>query len=68
MSGNEEQQASVAFVDDTDFFSVGVEVMENMIKILKTYTELFQAAGRRTQHKKQPVSAESGSGKKEKKK
>ena len=47
MNGNEEQQVSVAFVDNTDFFIAEVEVIENMIKILKTYAELFQATGRR---------------------
>ena len=52
MSRTEEQQVSVAFVDNTDFFSVGEEVMENMVQILKTYIELFQATGRRRKYEK----------------
>ena len=35
------------FIDNTDFFSTGVEAIENMKKILKTYVELFQATGGR---------------------
>ena len=52
MNENEEQQVLVAFIDDTDFFSAGLEAMENMEKILKIYAELFQAIGGRIQYKK----------------
>ena len=34
MSRKKEQQASVAFVDNTDFFSIEEEVVEKMIQIL----------------------------------
>ena len=47
MSRKEEQQVSVAFVDNTDFFSVGDKAMEKMTQILQTHAELFQATGRR---------------------
>ena len=50
MNENEEQ-VSVVFVDDIDFFSAGVEATENMTQILKIHAELFQAISGRIQYK-----------------
>ena len=41
LSEKEEQEISVAFIDDTDFFIAGENVIEKIKEILREYQELF---------------------------
>lgn len=42
----------IAFVDDTDFYTAGLDSEEEVQKIMKTYTDLHEATGGRIQKNK----------------
>ena len=52
ISNELEQEISVAFVDDTNFFTAGINVKDKIKEILKLYADLFQATGGKIQYKK----------------
>ena len=47
-----QQEISVAFVDDTNFFAEEENTERNMLEILKLHIELIQATEEKIQHEK----------------
>ena len=54
------QQIAIAFVDDTDFFTSGLESQSQMQQIMNGYTNLYQATGENYKRKKSSVTVGNG--------